>query len=386
MKNKLNFKYLFFDLIILMPIIFTLCYTIKASLANKVVILEMLLAYGALNINYLKNHKKVSFIIFNFLTFMYIIYTIYISDILSIIHINFYSFLLMFIIFSLFSDNNYRNDFFEYFNTKIKINYFSFCLFIAIILFYCLFKNGIKLEYGSSIPILYGPFNVSHILAYILLIYYSIFSLFGKKLKLAFLIKFICIVGIILTGVRSAAIGAIILIVYDFLSIKGLNKKTVIVIIFSILFIYLYYNTNIFINNPLVNKTMIASKSGSITNGREIFRDVALDYYKNSTTSVQKVIGITMDGVLKVMHNSIGLSIHTHNDYVNLLLGYGIIGLILMIYSQIKMGRICKNILSFIFFELFIFVLAYYNGFAMYAMLSSSFPIILCLFEKKLDK
>ena len=104
-------------------------------------------------------------------------------------------------------------------------------------------------------------------------------------------------------------------------------------------------------------------------------------YYSNKIGIIGKLFGAGMPNLVKAILESVGAEIHAHNDYVNMLVGYGIVGLVAFIVSQLRLISIKKYTRQAIFLQIFIFVLAYYNGFALYTMLTSSMPIIILFFE-----
>lgn len=382
---KLSFKKIVFELSLIMPMLYTLVYCFKASLANKLVILQLIFSYFLINSIYSKKRKSIKFFLLNFLLAIFLLYTYAIDSIGAIVHINFYSYVFMFIMFLISIDNETRNELFEYYNSKKKNIIFYFFIFLVIILYTCFFSNGIKWEFDSKLPILYGPFEITHILAYIFLTFYCMFAItdITSKSKFIWILKIICFAGIIFTAVRSAAIALAILMLQDFISIRSISKKMLIFLFGVLLLILLLTNTNILMNNPIVGKTIIASNTGTITNGREIFRNVALDYYVSNTNVFEKIFGIGINKLEEVIFENIGVKIHAHNDYVNLLVGYGIVGFFLMIYLQLILGKNIKNKISKILFHLFIFVLCFYNGLAMYIQFIASFPIVICFFDEK---
>ena len=379
---KIRFKNVLFELCISMPVLYAILCCIKTSIANKVVFFELIIAGIVIFNIYTKKRtirKKIFFIL---LLFIFIFYNCIVDSVAAIIHINFYSYLLLFIMFEIFIQKDERKEFYEYFFARKKRIMIYFIFFCAILLYSCIYMNGIRYEYNSSIPILYGPFEIPHMLAYILIIFYCMFSLLKNLIskKISLLIKFLCITLIVFTAVRTATVAIGILILFDFISVNKINKKILYVIITVVLLAYLFINTNLLVNNPIINKTLEASKSGSITNGREIYREITMSYYINDATIIEKIFGTGMSKLIDIIYKSIGVKIHAHNDYVNLLVGYGIIGFLLIFYLHIKIWTEYKNKYAKVLLEIFIFVLCFYNGLAMYIMFTASLPIILCYF------
>ena len=136
--------------------------------------------------------------------------------------------------------------------------------------------------------------------------------------------------------------------------------------------------------NPLIEKTLYATEvGGSITNGRELYRQIALAYYAIKTTLFEKIFGVGISGVVEAIYSVLRVKIQAHNDYVNLLVGYGIVGLLSFMICQLGLSKTCKSKMNIVLLQLFIFILAYYNGFALYIMLTASLPIVVAFFELK---
>lgn len=369
-----------------MPALFTVLYCFKDSLANKAVIVLMLCTYLYLNTFYVKTGKKIKFLIFNLCTIFYISYIGFVCGLEEIINSFFYSYLLTFIMIWMCIEDELREDFICYFiNGKKRFLCYITILFVAVVLS-VFFLNGLRVGYGTKIPVLYGPFNIAHMLAYILLVVYcgiSLFNLNNKK-RTVVILKSICVICLIFTAVRSAVLGLAVLIVCDYLSIKTRSKK---VLIFSAAFIALVFVatcTDLLINNPLIEKTLYASEiGGSITNGREWYRQIAMASYISDTNVIEKAFGVGISGVVDSIYRVLRVRIHAHNDYVNLLVGYGFVGFALFIVSQLSLSRACRSKYNVILLQLFIFILAYYNGFALYVNLTSCLLIVVAFFELK---
>ena len=369
-----------------MPAVFTVLYCIKESAANKAAILLMVFAYVVLNAHYMRNGKKLKFFLFNLLSVTYIVYIGFICGASEIISSFFYGYLLTFIMLLVCVEDELREEFIEYFlSGKRRFSVYVLIFFLTTV-FSVGVLQGLKFEFGSKVPVLYGPFNIPHMLAYILMVVYcgvSLFDLENKK-KLVVAIKLICVGCIVCTAVRSAVLATAVLIVCDFLSIRKISKKAIILGVGFIVLVFLATNTDILTNNPLIEKTLYATEvGGSITNGREWYRQIALSYYATKTTLLEKIFGVGISGVVEVIYSVLRVRIQAHNDYVNLLVGYGMVGLISFVICQLRLSKICKSKMNIILLQLFIFILAYYNGFALYIMLTASLPIVVAFFELK---
>ena len=383
---KLNIRKVTYELCMAMPAIFTVLYCIRDNVANKAAIVLMLFAYILINSHYMRNGKKIRFFIFNFLTIIYIGYIGIKCGVSEIISSFFYGYLLTFIMILICTEDNLREEFIQYFLARKKRFAVYVTIFFMTVVFSVVFLNGLKVGYGSKIPVLYGPFSIAHMLAYLLMVVYcgvSLFDLENKK-KTIVAIKLVCVICIACTAVRSAVLATAVLIVCDFLSIRKISKKAIILGVGFIILVFLATNTDILTNNPLIEKTLYATDvGGSITNGREWYRQIALSYYATKTTLLEKIFGVGISGVVEAIYSVLRVRIQAHNDYVNLLVGYGIVGLVSFVICQLGLRKTCKSKMNVILLQLFIFILAYYNGFALYIMLTASLPIVVAFFELK---
>lgn len=383
---KVSIRKITFELCMAMPAIFTVLYCFKDSLANKAAIVLMVFAYIFLNSYYTKTAKKFKFFIFNFFTVFYIVYIGFVCGPAEIINSFFYSYLLTFIMIWICVEDKLREDFINYFIIGEKRFLIYVAIFFMAVIYSIFFQNGLRVGYGSTIPVLYGPFSIAHMLAYLLMVVYcgvSLFDLENKK-RTVIIVKGICVVCLVFTAVRSAVLATAVLLVCDFLSIKKISKKALILSVAFIVLVFMATCTDLLTNNPLIEKTLYASEvGGSITNGREWYRQIALASYVSNTNVIEKAFGVGIPGVIDSIYRALRVKIHAHNDYVNILVGYGFVCFVLFLVSQLSLNKTCNSKLNMVLLQLFIFVLAYYNGFALYINLTGCLPIVVAFFEMK---
>lgn len=105
---------------------------------------------------------------------------------------------------------------------------------------------------------------------------------------------------------------------------------------------------------------------GSITSGRTVFWEADIKAYRNSNI-VNKIFGNGYNLVYSVNSKAIDAIIYAHNDFINILLANGIIGIIYYLTSLFKFAKsILKNkkinfSMSMVVFIIFIFN-AFFNG------------------------
>lgn len=352
----------------------------EGNLTNRLALIYFAILYCY----FLKYNKRniISFVLANIVFLVYVIYTVDNYHIFQMLHSDFYSFVLLCFQLIVFTNTDVLNQLLN-FLYRHKGGYLkSLILFFIIILINIIFYNGLHVGFGSSIPILYGPSSAPHVLGYSLIGIYLCIALIGKIYSnklLILLIKILSVFAIVWTASRTAVLVIVLIIMADYLSIDKISKKIVVALAAVIVSSYFIMFTNIGMNNPLTQKTLSAIENGSITNGRERFVWILMSYFNKETTAIEKFLGIGMQNVRNIMlkNRTIGVAIHAHNDYVNAICGYGILGLIIYILLQIKTLKIPYKLINKILLGLSLFILSYYNGLAMYTVFT---PIIGYLF------
>ena len=131
--------------------------------------------------------------------------------------------------------------------------------------------------------------------------------------------------------------------------------------------IYIAYNYGLF--DALLTKSKLALENGSISNGRSSILISSLYALKQGNEYVNTICGVGMTNLLKWNGININANIHAHNDFVDALVGFGLIGLGIYVYNFVKF---CKN--SFIWMMGTVGFLAYVNGLFVY---SDIIPILI---------
>lgn len=120
----------------------------------------------------------------------------------------------------------------------------------------------------------------------------------------------------------------------------------------------------------------------TLTNGRSIFWEADLDAFAN-TSLIRKLFGNSFNYVYNVNNSAIGALIWAHNDFIQVLLTFGLFGVAFYIYSYV---HLCRNVLfknktkiPILVFLLFFFVWlvnAFFNMFYTYFCSCISYPFI----------
>lgn len=389
MKISLSPNKLLFIIISTYQFIYTFLSFFSDSLSNKYAAFIFILAYICFNLR-LSRTKIIYILISNIIIIFTIAYHAYWFGIDQIFHSDFYSIIGLYILMLLFIKRDFRKKFLKFFLNNSRLYLYSCFFFLFVVIASVIWKNGLRTDFGTTVPILYGPFEAAHILGYICISIYCGLHLLQSQTgphsnyvtRIYILLKLICSGMVIWTSARSAVLALLIIVFADFISLRSWTKRVFILFSSIFLFLLLTISTNILSNIPIVQKTVNAMLSGSITNGRERFNRVLLYYYEYSLNTWQKIFGIGMNNLRHFMKNSIGAPIHAHNDYINALVGYGLLGLVLYLAMQIKLYLSISNKFYSLLLQLFIFVLAYFNGLAMYIAFTPLLIIVIVYFDE----
>lgn len=223
-------------------------------------------------------------------------------------------------------------------------------------------------KYGTILEI-QGVYEYPHIFAYITVIIYSQLTLLDSRLVK--ILKIFCIALVLTSAVRSACLVLVIIVACDFIHIKSLPKKTAYLSLGVIFGMIIISSTSILYEIPVLQKTFTANAAGDVTNGRGKFVEYAMRYFE-STSKSNQIFGSSMKTVRNIMHRNTGLYIHAHNDFVNILVGYGAIALFLIILLLVLVLAKTRSIA----FILVLFLCMYYNGLYMYTVFVLCLPLV----------
>lgn len=385
MVIRINLRNIYYEVCMISPLAFTLCYAFGGdSLCNRFILLLLFVGYIYLMRDDSEKNQGFEIIITNSLMIIYILYTFMNSGLYGVTHSYFYDYIFLIIMILNFRKKENRHEFFDYLIVN-KNRYLVYLLcFLGIILSSIVTKAGIGMSSGSLV--LRGPFITPHYLSYICIGAYCSIGVLSEDFPrwLVMVIRVLLVAIIIMTGVRSTALGMAILIVFEYCSLRKFKNKALVLAVAVLAFLYFALGTDILVDNPIIQKSIYAVQhNGSLTNNREWFREVALNYYRNHATIIQHLFGVGMINEVEAIYSSVGVHIHAHNDYVNALVGYGIIGFLIMVGGQVSILNFNRNRLATFFMNLFVFILTFYNGFALYTMLVATLPSLVLFFEIK---
>lgn len=353
--------------------------TFIPKMENKLYILFLIVLY-LFFIKKIAIHQPYKLLIVNGILLVYIVWTTYRYGFSFVYHLDFYSYVGMSLTFLVFGEEKVINKLEVFVNKRFKLANVIVLLYFLLLLISIVIRDGLRIGFGMSIPVLYGPYSIPHDVAYELLFIYAYMAYTYKKTHTvySFILKAICVGGIILTGTRSAFLALVFLILLDYVGYKGVRKKLILFLICCGCIVYCAVFTDILITNPITQKTIAALRdTGTVSNSREAFAATVLNAYINDTSIVQKILGIGIEGVRNTLKNEplVRVAIHAHNDFVNVLCGYGIVGFNILLICLIKIYKFYDNKLICILTGLFLFVLLYTNGLAMYCIVTPLLPM-----------
>ena len=148
------------------------------------------------------------------------------------------------------------------------------------------------------------------------------------------ILKVVSVAMVLLSAVRSASLAMVVILLFDYFRIRSSAVKTLLLIAVVSIAVYIVYFTDILQSIPLINKTLLALDKGDISNGRNDFANNILQYYQGFPFW-NKFFGVGMLPIREYMFGIYRVAIHAHNDLVNILCAYGLLGLGLFLYSII---------------------------------------------------
>lgn len=371
-KNAISMFTIFY------PIIYLFISIISNDLARKLSLFAILLLI--INILLDKNRKCILY----FLSIILIsIYNIMVFGINYVIHQDYYGYILILLVFINYI-YKYNRITFEYLLRKSLLKWLCI-LFIIGILISIFIGQGLQYssEWGTTMPLLYGPYDLPHSLSYQLLIMFMYSSIGYHKYKEKCFLVFGFVFSLLLawTGVRSAFLVLFILYLFEFNFIKNSYLKIITIIFGFAVLLYLFLFTDFLVNNPIMQKTIQAlGKSSGITNGRFDFNDYLLNVYIYKLSFIDKIFGCSIDVLRYYMLLRYSTALHAHNDILNCLIGMGAAGLFLYLKCFMEF---CKNS-SFIKTVIPIFILAFTNGLFMYTCITPCLYVFI-IYAQQLD-
>lgn len=233
--------------------------------------------------------------------------------------------------------------------------------FAAILTLYVTQKG---LRAGWNTYVLQGPYNYPHTLAYFLelMLMVNVFIWLQNRSRIAFAFALICEAAIFLTAVRTVLLSSFLVLFYILCQLIKKRNIRRLLIVMLVLSIAICVGGYVGLFDALIAKTRLALHNVSITNGRGRIAAASLKALSDKGHLLFNILfGVGTTGLLRINNTLLGYSIHAHNDFVDILVSYGILNLGIYIIAFCKFAK--ENI---IWISLCIALLAFSNGLYMY--------------------
>lgn len=290
-------------------------------------------------------------------------------------------------------DLSEKNEMVNYIITTIRNNKKNICFFImlniCINVIMIFIDSGYASGYSESwqLNAYKGIYDDPHQCAYrMCTVLILILAINDWKSKKYGLIAMIILALTLITGARVPTILAIALTIIIFknykfkIFLKAKNEKeyNIGVISLMIIMMIILITIVIIIGKSSFGKKMIVSISNnSFDNGRADFVRVGLDYFKESNW-INKLLGNGSERTYLINQEKIYAYVWSHNDFIQILIGQGILIVGIYIIKWLKILKLSKT-------KILIMILigvAWFNGMYIHPRVSCMIPILVNVLSK----
>ncbi|ODG93167.1 hypothetical protein BED47_16830 [Gottfriedia luciferensis] len=300
--------------------------------------------------------------------------------------INLFRFITLFNLLILAGKNSFLMDALKFIN-KFR-NIIILQMFVVFFFLWVMFITKKGFYYFSPWQMtIFNPYSqimdgVSHDFVYHLIYLYLLI----KNIKVSKLVEYFSIISILIfaffTGARTPFVVLLLLI----LLINKLYKNKLFWII-SIILVPLVLTFDSFWSSPMVQKILITSENGQISNGRDSFYLIGIKDFITNFNIIEKLIGKGVNYDRKLLYYTTGLKIWSHNDFINIALTSGLLGIFMYIYAFNLYFKMLFKKAGF-FHTAYICVifmsLAFFNGLYVYQDSSYYFVLIILIYFSNL--
>lgn len=278
------------------------------------------------------------------------------------------------LVFTLFSDSEYTSDI----SKKFKDNYLLIQLQMVVsellLLIYLALPIGYQFVWGGRYYI--GPFSNPHTATYFLLTI-MIFASVLRVMKPGIINTILLLIpfGItILTGARIPFGAAMLIMLINYINDYKNNKLYFKIetgfLVLAIVTFLIIAATNI-IEIPVLKKMMDTIKDSNVSNSRSDIWKYNLKIFWLAPIW-RKIIGFSIVYPFFVAQTYIGASVWAHNDFIHLLVSFGIVGLAAYIILFGLFSAKCKNAVI----TVMLIFLAFCNGLFTYDVFIMALPML----------
>ena len=375
MTIKFSFNNVAFVSILYSPIIALIMEMLMPNSFSKYILFMLLFLFVLFFREQIKVKKYISTFIVSMVLLVIAVINVMKYGVRDLLNADLYSFLFLIIVLLAFQNKDIIFEFQEFIEKSAKAVLFFISLFYFISSAYQVFKY-------SEIAYIKGSFAYSHVLAYYCLAFYALMICLSNNKNSHYkiwivILKVVSVAMVLLSAVRSASLAMVVILLFDYFRIRSSAVKTLLLIAVVSIAAYIVYFTDILQSIPLINKTLLALDKGDISNGRNDFANNILQYYQGFPFW-NKFFGVGMLPIREYMFGIYRVAIHAHNDLVNILCAYGLLGSGLFLYSIIKYSFYSRKI----WLLLVLFFLVYFNGLYMYSGFCLMLPVMKIAFLK----
>lgn len=300
---------------------------------------------------------------------------------------HFFNFLDFVMLCNVFYDNEILDDFEKYFKKRKKIIVLIVFFINAIELYFFISKKGFVSKWNWGGTFFIGTSAMPHTLSYLMIvtIIYSYLLFLSNKRKYYLLFAILPFLFIFESGARVSLIMCSFLAII-FVDLMFSKKNDLLFFKFIKLFvfvsiIFLVFKENI-LESDLMSKINKRQSSGNNSAGRVTLWKDLINRFLNSPTKWITGFGDDKVYIYSGMIPSVNVNIWAHNDYIQILFGKGLVGIILYLNS---VKKFVKNLLKnngnlYSYFLILIYLIAsILNGFYNYKDIMLALPFIFLL-------
>lgn len=383
--KKINIKKIIMYIVIFFPITTVIQGIPVLGNINRVM---MFLLLGFMMMGMYGKKTKIKNILISFITVILYICAIANTNKGVELNLNIYFYFLFWIIFFIYIKENY-NLLMEFVREKYDIIFKVINVWSAIVIISLFFRSSYNVD-GYFSPFGCGEHRFGSCCVMITTLIYIVASRVNKKSVTLYYI--LPIIGIGLSGARTYLAIYIVLI----LCIFYMNCKNKMIFYISLIPVLIFIMVLIKIS-PVGDKFVNTYTDGyngmlaTFTSGRSHFWKYDIEAF-NELSILKKMIGNGFDFVYYINLTKVNLSIWAHNDFINVLMNFGYIGLILYLYVffdfslKILKEKNIKGIRKYSYFFIWLFN-AMFNMVYTYIIATIAIPFILDIIsDEKLFK
>ncbi|MDK0606749.1 hypothetical protein GNF35_13065 [Clostridium perfringens] len=216
---------------------------------------------------------------------------------------------------------------------------------------------------GKQLVSFFGfPHDAAYYLIGLECVFISLYNFSNNKsirntIKLYLIVLFIMVM---LTNSRVPAFMSIILIVYFYYVI---SRKKIIFIVSFLYFFIIAILVNILFkfikisNLPIIDKFIRGYELGDVTSSRDLIWNNIINSFYNGNLK-EKVLGNGIGFSFFVNKLNLNLNLWSHNDFFEILLGMGLVGILISIFIYYRLYKATNSLLFTIIYA----IVAYWNG------------------------